>query len=96
MTSVVTMVSSPSEQSSIPTGLTPNHEKMYKRDETNDRRSPDPVAAALMNAPEKTAEEEEQQQPSAPCGQHREPKALRVFVPDGGPDKPKVGYIYLV
>ena len=60
MTSVVTMVSSPSEQSSIPTGLTPNHEKMYKRDETNDRRSPDPVAAALMNAPEKTAEEEEQ------------------------------------
>lgn len=80
MTSVVTMVSSPSEPadrtppslilspieqsdhtaSSIPTGLTPNHENMYKRDKNEKCRSPDPVGETLMNIEEeqsKIAEE---------------------------------------
>ena len=76
MTSVVTMVSSPSEPadanptslilspseqsdptaSSMPTGLTPNHEKMYKRDGFGKCRSPDPVGETLMNTEEEQAQ----------------------------------------
>ena len=76
MTSVVTMVTSPSEPadanstslifspseqshptaSSMPTGLTPNHEKMYKRDGFGKCRSPDPVGETLMNTEEEQAQ----------------------------------------
>ena len=76
MTSVVTMVTSPSEPadanptslilspseqsdptaSSMPTGLTPNHEKMYKRDGFGKCRSPDPVGETLMNTEEEQSE----------------------------------------
>ena len=76
MTSVVTMVTSPSEPadanptslilspseqsdptaSSMPTGLTPNHEKMYKCDGFGKCRSPDPVGETLMNTEEEQAQ----------------------------------------
>ena len=76
MTSVVTMISSPSEPadstptslilspseqsdptaSSMPTGLTPNHEKMYKRDSVGKCRSPDPVGETLMNTEEEQSQ----------------------------------------
>ena len=40
----------------MPTGLTPNHEKMYKRDGFGKCRSPDPVGETLMNTEEEQAQ----------------------------------------